>query len=317
MKKIITILLILAMTFSFVACAKKENEVSTPAPTVEPTAQDETEPTTTVEPEPTEETEPELTDEEPTSEYLLACECNGAKVFYNPVAQTTAAGDLSVTLRIDATNSTDNIAVKLKDCSINGFWISVPTHLMTTAGDVNEFSLGLCTKEISEYGIKDIAELKSGFSVYTYDGKSYDINLPAIAEVEPIGFTPKSNIASTKLNLPDEPIYDKDGVKVYSIQTEEEYFSSLALLVINETEKDLTVVPYELEMNGEKQDIDYIDYAIYAKANASTFAVTPLPNYSFDEEAQAMRKLEVTSYKLNFTVSETVAETEYAQKIKK
>lgn len=312
MKKFITILLVLAMTFSFIACSKKENEEPT-TPSVEPTA--EPEPTAETEPEFTEETEP--TEEEPVSEYLLACECNGAKVFYNPAAQMTETGNLGITLRIDATNSTDNIAVKLNDCSINGFGVSAPTQLMTMAGDVNEFTLGLCTKEISEYGIKDIAELKAGFSVYTYDEETYELNLPSIAEVEPVGFTPKANITNTELSLPGEPIYDKDGVKVYSIQTEEEYFSSLALLVINETEKDLTVVPYDLEMNGEKQDVDYIDYAIYAKANTSTFAVIPLMNYSFDEEAQTITKIEVTSYKLDFTVSEAVALTEYEQKIKK
>ena len=74
-----------------------------------------------------------------------------------------------------------------------------------------------------------------------------------------------------------------------------------------ETGGDIIAVPADLEMNGEKQDVDYSDYAIRVSAGRSAFAIVMLPNYTIDQETYATEKFEVTDWHLDFIIHEAAS----------
>lgn len=307
MKKIIVMMLMFAITFAIAGCGKKVAEEKSES---EPVSIASTEAVTIEEPETDPVGEDDLYVEEmvveeqpdPLAGYQLLYEYNGAKIYYTPIANLNEKGDLTIDLRIDATESDENVAVSLSDCSVNGFEVSVPSRFMNPAGNEIETTLSIWTSALSTYGLKNFSDVKTGFSIYTFDADTYDVILPEVAVIDPVVIDTEASSPDTEVSGLDDPIYDSEGVKIYSIQSEEEFFSNLNILIVNETGKDIRVIPSELEMNGEKQDVDYSPYAISVSADKSAFGVLPLPNYEVDDKTWETKKIEVTSYKVNFTI---------------
>ena len=290
MKKLLAVLLMLMMVFSFAACGKdvigEQSDSSGDGS--------------------------EIMDGEtgnPTGDYADSgnddyekiYEYNGAVLSYKPVLAGSDSRSITIEFRVDANQSEENLAVQLYDCTVNGFGISTPGKMMTPANSQMESSINI-GGGLADYGIKTFADVKTGFRIYTFNPETYDVNEPAVATVEPVAFETENSVAETELSGLDNVIYDADGVKVYAIQTEEQFYSVLNLYVVNSNDKDVKVVPADLEMNGEKNPVDYSDYAIPVHANSSTFASIPLPNYSIDENTYAATKVEVTSYSLDFEI---------------
>ena len=312
MKKLLILFLAIAMLCSLTACGRENAEVAEiPAAEPETVTEPAAEPEIAVEPEaeagPA--AGPEAVQETDVSAdgYQLVCEYNGARVYLCPSAELNDRGNLEIAVRVDAAQCPENIAVQLSGCTVNGFDISTVSQFMTPSGFENETSFGICTSAMALYGLENYAEVSTGLTVCTFNGDTYDVNLPAVAEVEPVELAVAEAEPDTAVITPDAPVFDRDGVKVYAIQSEQEMFSELNLLVINETGGDIIAVPADLEMNGEKQDVDYSDYAIRVSAGRSAFAVVMLPNYTIDQETYATEKFEVTDWHLDFIINEAAS----------
>lgn len=292
MKKLSVLLIVLAMAFTFAACnnvAVDKND--DPVITVEePVTPDASEP------------EADTGADVPHGDYQTVYEHNGAVIACSTAAEADDDGDLNISIRINALSCPDNIAVSLSDCTVNGFEVSAPSQLMCMSGSENEVILNI-SPALMQYGIRRYADVRTGFNIYTFDAETHEVNLPAIARLEPVELTTAETDGDTQPSVPDTPIFDRDGVKIYSIRSEEEMYSCLNLYIVNETGGDITAVPTELVMNGEKQDVDYSFYAVSVKADSSAFAVVVLPNFTIDEETWAVTKFEVTDYTLDFTIN--------------
>ena len=282
-QKTLTFFLALAMLFSLVACGIEEPETSN-IPETETTSNGDT-------------SSPVATDG-----YQLLYEYNGAKIFYNAAPVMNEKGDLKLDIKIDTSECAEGIAVELSDCTVNGFGVSCPSQVSTPAGGEIEMTLGIQTSAMAQYGLKNYADIKTGFTIYSFNDETYQANEPALTVIPPVSLVSGQTVSDTEVSGLTDPIFDKDGITVYSIQSEDEFCSLLNLYVINKTGKAISLVPTELEMNGEKQDTDYSDYAIAVSADSATFASLPLPNYTVDTETWATQKFDVTDYSLNFII---------------
>lgn len=302
------LLLVIAMLCSITACGSKSSEVADiPSAEPEATAESEAGVEPAVEPKSEAESaaEPEVVQAADVSPdgYRLVCEYKGARIYLRPAAELNDRGNLEIAVRVDAAQCPENIAVQLSGCTVNGFDISSVSQFMTLSGFENETTFGICTSAMALYGLENYAEVSTGLNVFTFDGETYDVNLPAIAEVEPVELAVDATVSDTTVITPDAPVYDRDGVKIYAVQSEQEMFSELNLLVINETDGDIVAVPSDLEMNGERSEVDYSDYAVSVSAGRSAFAVVMLPNYTINMETYATEKFEVTDWHLDFIIN--------------
>ena len=308
MKKFLAVLLVLAMIFALAACGKDEpaagqaaasNTSSAPAAPAAAPAES-SEPSDTDVPD-------EIFDEPseepvPSGGFEQIYEYNGTVLSCTKMLEKNDNGDLDFELILDGTQGSENVAVQLADCSVNGFDISTPSITMSTPGSESDVIMRLWTSAMAQYGLQSFADVKVGFKVYNFDPETYDIIEPAIASIDPISFTVTDKAPDTEPVVSEDPIYDQNGIKVYSVKSEAEIYSLLNLYVVNESGKDVKVTPADLEMNGEKQDVGYSDYTISVHAGNSAFAAIPLPNYTINTDTWETTKFEVTSYKLNFEV---------------
>lgn len=283
MKKTLTFFFVLIMLLSLVACGNEKPETSNSSETETTSNEDTSSPVA-------------------TDGYQLLYEYNGAKIFYDAAPEMNEKGDLKIAIKIDTSECAEGIAVELSDCTVNGFGVSCPSQVSTPAGSEIEMTLGIQTSAMAQYGLKNYADIKTGFTIYSFNDETYQANEPALTVIPPVSLVSGQTVSDTEVSGLTDPIFDKDGVTVYSIQSEDEIYSLLNLYAVNQTGKAISLVPTELEMNGEKQNTDYSDYAIAVSADSATFASLPLPNYTVDTETWATQKFDVTDYSLNFII---------------
>ena len=235
--------------------------------------------------------------------FAKICEYNGAKIYCTPALERSDSGDLKLTVRIDATECQENIAVRLTDCTVNGFSLNTPSMYMTNAGSESEIYSNLWTSAMAAYGVKNYGTVKAGFAVYTFDPDTYETCEAPVATVAPLSFDTGDSASDTELSGLDDLIFDRDGIKVYSVQTEGDFYSVLNLCVVNENDRDAVVTPAELTLNGETQNADFSSYAISVGAKGTAFSTLPLSNFNYNAETGVTEKLEVTSFALDFDVT--------------
>lgn len=273
MKKVLSILLIMAMVFCFAACGESGSDEGSLAGS--------------------------MLDANPINEFV-----EGATIIdYNGITVTAGSWEDNgnVKIELNTKNTTDEDYDLMVKTEINGF----PIHAFSTnglmAGNEVGYFCPISTDLVKAFGIENIGVICFTTSVGKCDEETGVFNSEYESEVFSInlGNVDEMDTELTKGTLS----YDADGLKITTAFVESDLYTSLALAFDNANDAEKSFAIEKLVVNGEEQNVEaYATYGPKTIANGNLFAILPLSNYTFDSETYETTKIDIESLAVVFNV---------------
>lgn len=252
MKKFMSFLLSALLVLSLAACgsnggtrstASESSAGSTTSSEAESSAAATEEATAT--PEPTEEPSAQ-----PTLEETVLLDEGGIKVTATGLTDYGLGGAPDLKLHVE--NNTDgDITIQTSEyTAVNGCMVRGIASIQTSAGDSADDTVMFLDDEFEEAGIETVSDIK--LAVRAIDADWNEICASYFVTVKTSAYGTVENPA-----VDGDVLYDKDGVKVILLGTEEDedfdfYFPTYVKLYIeNNSEQDITVKTLDFKANGE------------------------------------------------------------------
>lgn len=283
MKKIVTIVLSMALCISLTACGGEETEQTSPTNQTVPTLTD------------MNQTEPVLTEQ-------VIYDADGIRVTVKGMEENTMTG---TNIRILLENGTDRNIVFSGDLFVVND-VTVPGYLYAeaAAGTRKNDAIEFYTDALNASGIAYIGEIR-GFDTRIVDTDTYE----TLAEVPLELITAYAREGSYAHDESGVKLYDDQGILVTAQMISTEFYGRTArLLVKNETEKDIIVEAENISVNGYT-----VDAWLYDTVVADTVRYCQLDLFQSGLEENGIDQIETISFRLNFLDAasfDTIAQSE-------
>ncbi|MBO5247733.1 MAG: hypothetical protein J6B54_00340 [Clostridia bacterium] len=277
MKKLLSLALILVLTFSFASCVD-----------VSETGTDKN-PSTGGNTTPSDKTEVTLSEKVIFNQNDVEITVTGMDYsgFFGP----------SVKVLIE-NNSQKNLTVQTRDSSVNGAMIETIFSEDIAAGKKANSSIVFAENELKTAGIQTIKNIE--FKIYLFDTESYD----DVATSETITLTTSADVSFDQIfDKSGETLYDEDGIKVIAkkLSSRDSFWGSeLYLYIENNTEENITIQTKDVSINGFMVDPVFSCEILSGKVAFSS--VTFLESDLTDNGIEDITELEL---KLNIFNKET------------
>ena len=248
MKKFMSFLLSALLVLSLAACgssgstqstASESNAVSTASSEAESSAAATEEATATPEP-----------SAQPTLEETVLLDEGGIKVTATGLTDYGLGGAPDLKLHVENNTDGDIMVQTSEYAAVNGCMVRGIASIQTSAGDSADDTVMFLDDEFEAAGIETVSDIK--LAVRAIDADWNEICASDFVTVKTSAYGTVETPA-----VDGDVLYDKDGVKVILLGTEEEedfdfYFPTYVKLYIeNNSEQDITVKTLDFKANGE------------------------------------------------------------------
>lgn len=298
MKRLISLLLVLCLSFGMVACSSEEAEPESTSGSG--TSIIATVPTSEVATEPTEtnpiETEPVET--EPKLPYLEEVVVYDDGVFKLTAKEIDYSDKYSVDIKFLAENNSDkNVSFSGDYFTINGITMYCSFYIQVAAGKKANDRLEIRRDDLEEFGIEQISTIVAQ-DAYIYDSDEY-------SRILDFNFTLSTSIADTyqqQIDNGGQVIYDKDGIVVKYCGVVDNGYGreELKFYIENSTDQNVNITVDNVSVNGF---MVYGSMVAYAYSECVTY--DRLEFSASDMEENDISKIEEVSFSLRAYDQET------------
>ncbi len=272
MKKLLSLALILVLTFSFSACVDVPEAGTDKKPSVGDNAK------------PSEKTEVTLSEKVIFDQNDVKITATGMDYsgFFGPAVKVLIEN-----------NSPQNLTVQTRDSAVNGAMIETIFSEDVAAGKKANSSIVFTESELKTAEIQTIKDIE--FRIHLCDTESYD----DVATSETITLTTSADASFNQVfDKLGETLYDADGIKVIAkkLSSEDSFWGSeLYLYIENNTNENITIQTKDVSINGFMVDPVFSCDILSGKVAYSsvTFLESDLTNNGITDITELELKLNI------------------------
>lgn len=290
MKKLLSLVLVLILAVSLVACTGTTEPGTDKTPSVGGTSDNTP-------------SSGETSKQEITLDETIIYNENDVKIIATGMDYSGFFGP-SIKVLIE-NNSAKNLTVQSRDSAINGAMIDTIFSEDVAAGKKANTTITFTESELNTAGIKTIKNIE--FKIVLLDTDSYD----TVATSETIALTTSADASFAQtFDSTGETLYDKDGIKVVAkkLSSEDSFWGSeLYLYIENNTQKYLTIQARDVSINGFMVDPSFSCDILPGKVAYSsiTFFESDLTDNGITDISELELKLHIFEAESWDTVKET------------